>query len=124
MTSEQFWKDDPDLFVSYRKAFINKSKNEIEMYNYKSWLQGVYNHEGNEVTRSRLSYEILNMLGGKGKSPTRTYFEKPIDLTAKKNEKNKTNEQKKEEKRKEYFKEYNSFATMKQGFIEKIKKGE
>ena len=30
MSAEEFWKDDPQLFVSYRTSFINKKKREME----------------------------------------------------------------------------------------------
>ncbi len=121
MSSEEFWKDDPQLFVSYRQAFMNKKKNEIEETNYKSWLQGLYIHEGNEVTRNRLSYDISRILGAKGQKPTATYLKRPIDLSDKET---KDIEKEKEIKEKEYFRKYNYFATMKQNFMNKIKRGE
>lgn len=48
MSAEEFWKDDPQLFVSYRTSFINKKKREMEENDYKCWLQGLYIHDGME----------------------------------------------------------------------------
>ena len=46
MTSEEFWKDDPKLFSSYQKAYVEKIKRENEKINYSNWLQGLYNYDG------------------------------------------------------------------------------
>ena len=37
MSAEEFWKDDPQLFVSYRTSFINKKKREKDEIDYKCW---------------------------------------------------------------------------------------
>lgn len=122
MTSEEFWKDDPELFNSYRTSFINKSKNEIELWNYKCWVQGFYNYEGNITSANKLSYEISLMLGNKGqKAPKIEYPNKPHNLQ--KEEQKQTKEEIKEKNRKQYFNDFNYFATMKQRFIEEVKEG-
>lgn len=118
MSSDDFWNKDPELFNSYRTAFINKKKQQYEEYNYLCWLNGLYVHNGNNIVRSVLACEISNMLGGKTHLPKTTYPIKPYDLF----KKEKTNT--KEEKEKEYFRKYNYFATMKQNFVNKIKRGE
>ena len=44
MSAEEFWRDDPQLFVSYRTFYINKKRQEMEELDYKCWLQGSYIH--------------------------------------------------------------------------------
>lgn len=46
MSADEFWKDDPQLFVSYRTSFINKKNREIEELDYKCWRQGLYVYDG------------------------------------------------------------------------------
>ena len=69
MSAEQFWKDDPQLFVSYRTSFINKKKREMEEMDYKCWLQGLYIHDGNGKLFSSLKQFIGNTVASmfKGK---------------------------------------------------------
>lgn len=79
MTSEEFWKDDPKLFSSYQKAYIEKTKRENEKINYSNWLQGLYNYDGFQV-----SLNDLAMSFSKNKSGERpTYPDKPYDLFGK-----------------------------------------
>ena len=59
MSADEFWKDDPQLFVSYRTSFINKKKREMEETDYKSWLLGLYIHDGN----SKLHYSLIQYIG-------------------------------------------------------------
>lgn len=122
MSSEEFWKDTPDLFLSYRTSFLNKKKKEMEETNFKCWLQGLYLHDGNSVLNERLTVSISRMLGGKGKFSEQTYPKQPHDLFKENEEK--TIEKEKEKKHNDYFKSFNYFASIKQKFKEKIKKGE
>ena len=122
MSSEEFWKDNPDLFLSYRTSFLNKKKKEMEETNFKCWLQGLYLHDGNSVLNERLTVSISRMLGGKGKFSEQTYPKQPYDLFKENEEK--TIEKEKEKKHNDYFKSFNYFASIKQKFTEKIKKGE
>lgn len=122
MSSEEFWKDNPDLFLSYRTSFLNKKKKEMEETNFKCWLQGLYLHDGNSVLNERLTVSISRMLGGKGKFSEQTYTKQPYDLFKENEEK--TIEKEKEKKHNDYFKSFNYFASIKQKFKEKIKKGE
>jgi len=126
MSAEEFWKDDPQLFVSYRTAFINKKKRELEEIDYKCWRQGLYIHDGNGKLFASLKQFIRNTLAGmfkgsKDNSKIETYPVKPyIEL-----EKEKQKEKQLELKSKRYQDYENSliyFGTLKQQYLEKLKK--
>ena len=68
MSAEEFWKDDPQLFVSYRTSFINKKQRELEELDYKCWLQGLYIHDGNGKLFSSLKQLISNIVASFSKS--------------------------------------------------------
>jgi hypothetical protein len=89
MSADEFWKDDPQLFVSYRTSFINKSKRKMEEYDYLGWLFGLYNYDGNSKLNAQLRQTIGNMFA---KSPNNTkidgYVKKPY-TELEKEEKNK-----------------------------------
>ena len=123
MTSEEFWKDDPNLFASFRTFFINKKKREYEEDNYVSWLVGLYIHNGNTILTNKELVGISRMLGGKTQDIEQTYPTKPYS-TQKEEEKIKNKEETKEQAHKEYFNSLNYFASLKQRFVEKVKKGE
>lgn len=59
MSADEFWKDDPQLFVSYRTSFFNKKKREMEENDYISWLNGLYTYDGN----SKLNAQLMQMIG-------------------------------------------------------------
>ena len=125
MSAEEFWKDDPQLFVSYRTSFINKKKREIEEEDYKSWLRGLYVHDGNGKLMSSLKQFIFNMIAkNKDNKKIDTYPTKPYSEL----DKEKIIE-KQQEKKKEKYKDFENslvyFGTLKQQYIEKMKtKGE
>jgi len=128
MTSEEFWKDDPQLFVSYRTSFINKKKREKEEKDYICWLQGLYIHQGNGLIIGSLKQFIGNMFS-KSKDQTNlgTYPKKPY-TELEKDEINKNKEQKAKNSNK-YNEFQNSlvyFGTLKQQFLDRQrqKKGE
>lgn len=123
MSANEFWKDDPQLFVSYRTSFINKKKREMEELDYKSWLQGLYIHDGNEKLMSSLKQLLLNIVAmfTKNKKDTTeidTYPKKPYGEL----EKDKT---KQEKNKKINYKEYENslmyYGTMKQRYLESKK---
>ena len=121
MTSEEFWKDDPNLFLAYHTSFINKKKRAYEESNYNSWLQGLYIHESATIINSHLEVAINRSHGGDAQYDKKAkYPSKPYNLFE--NEEKKEKESK-EEKQKEYYESYNYFATLKQRFVEKIEKG-
>ena len=64
MSAEEFWKDDPQLFVSYRISFIKKKEREIEEEDYKSWLRGLYTYDGNSKLFATLKQFITNLIAG------------------------------------------------------------
>ena len=130
MSADEFWKDDPQSFVSYRTSFINKKQREMEEHDYKCWLQGLYIHDGNGKLFSSLKQLISNIVAGFTKGPKdntkiETYPKKPyFEL-----EKDKQKEQEQINKKQKYEEFENSlmyFGTMKQRYLEKIKnkKGE
>lgn len=130
MSTDEFWKDDPQLFVSYRTSFINKKQREMEEHDYKCWLQGLYIHDGNGKLFSSLKQLIGNIVAGFSKGPKDntkidTYPEKPYTEL----EKDKRKELEQNSKKQKYQEFENSlmyFGTMKQRYLEKIKnkKGE
>lgn len=97
MSAEEFWKDDPQLFVSYRTSFINKKKREMEELDYKCWLQGLYNYDGSNKLMGSLQKLLINILRSFSKKPMDkteigTYPKKPyIELEKEKREKKNKN---------------------------------
>lgn len=128
MTSREFWEEDPNLFVSYRTSFINKKKREMEEINYKCWLQGLYNHNGDAILEQRQTVSISRMLGGKAHYSKDIYPSKPYDLTNGTNNSRQNKKQTKEEQRQIMQKQYEQdcifFSSIKQRFIDSIKEGE
>lgn len=126
MSAEEFWKDDPQLFVSYRISFINKKEREMEEEDYKSWLRGLYTYDGNSKLFATLKQFITNTLAGmfksqKDNSKIETYPAKPY-FELKKEEKNKETKEKLE-RNKKYANFENSlkyYGTMKQRYLEKL----
>lgn len=125
MSAEEFWKDDPQLFVSYRTSFINKKKRELEENDYKSWLQGLYIHEGNGKLMASLKQYINNMLSKtRNNDKIPPYSEKPY-LELEKQKKATDEAEKKRQKYKDYENSLVYYGTLKQQYIEKMKmKGE
>lgn len=96
MSADEFWKDDPQLFVSYRTSFINKKKREREEMDYKCWLQGLYIYDGNSKINLSLKQLLHNMFSKKKdttkieKYPTKPYSE--LQKDKENNNDNKTKE--------------------------------
>ena len=132
MSADEFWRDDPQLFVSYRTSFINKKKREMEEYDYKCWLQGLYVHDGNGKLFLSLKQFLGNLVasmfkGKKDNSKIETYPIKPYNELAKENEK-KQLATKKQNNYDEFQKSLVYYGNMKQRYEEsvrnKAKKGE
>lgn len=125
MSADEFWKDDPQLFVSYRTSFVNKKKREMEEEDYKSWLRGLYIHNGNGVLTSSLKQFLHNLVASMFKSQKdnkkiETYPERPYSELQKL--KTKENVKKaKENKYKEFENSLIYFGTMKQRYLDRIK---
>ena len=126
MSADEFWKDDPQLFVAYRTSFFNKKKREMEELDYKCWLQGRYVNDGNEKVGARLQQTIVNGFAGFSKNPQFNrdkipmYPEKPY-LVLEKEKK----EEIIEEKKSIYQKEQNSLiyqGSIKQIYLERMNK--
>ena len=77
MTSKEFWKDDPKLFSSYQKAYVEKTKKKYEEINYSNWLQGLYIYDGLEKSLKDFGYAFL---AGKENINREFYPSKPYDL--------------------------------------------
>lgn len=107
MTSEEFWKDDPKLFYSYQKAYIEKTKREYTTINYSNWLQGLYIYDG---FRKSLNDFGCSFIAGKQNPNQETYPSEPYDLFDDKDEK-KLKE--KERMRKKNQENLNFWATIK-----------
>ena len=128
MSADEFWRDDPQLFVSYRTSFINKKKREMEELDYKCWLQGLYIYDGNGKINASLKQFLANIVakifkGSKDNKPIDSYPKKPFFVL----EQEKKNAEKQREKNKN--KKYQNFessleyyGTMKQRYLENIKK--
>lgn len=126
MSADEFWKDDPQLFVSYRTSFVNKKKRELEEFDYKCWLQGLYIHDGNGKLFTSLKQFIGNMIAGmfKGKKDNTqidTYPIKPY-RELEKDKKRKEEKQIQNQKYQDYQNSLVYFGTLKQQYINKLKK--
>lgn len=127
MSADEFWKDDPQLFVSYRTSFINRKKREMEEEDYKSWLRGLYIHNGNGLLMSSLKQFLYNIVAGFSKSgkkdnnPIDTYPTRPY-LEMEKEKSKKKIEDIKEEKYKKFQKDLVYFGTLKQQYLDKLTK--
>ncbi len=130
MTSEEFWKDDPQLFVSYRTSFINKETREMKKADYICWLQGLYIHDGNGKLFTSLKQFIGNLVAGmfkgnKDNTKIDTYPTKPYNELVEEEKIKKTEEeQAKTQKYKEYENSLIYFGTLKQQYLEKLKRKE
>lgn len=119
MSADEFWKDDPQLFVSYRIFFANKKKREFEEIDYKCWLQGQYVYDGNSKLFSSLKQFLNNLVsqlfkGKKDNSKIDTYPKKPYSLLEK---------EKKEIKNKQltYNEQVMVQGSIKQVYLERLK---
>lgn len=130
MSAEEFWKDDPQLFVSYRTSFFNKKKREMEETDYKSWLNGLYNYDGNIKVMLNLKQFLYNIVssifkGQKDNAKIDTYPKKPYTEL----EKEKNKPQKVKDKHKDYHNSLMYFGSIKQIYLDRMlnknkKKGE
>ena len=134
MSAEEFWKDDPQLFVSYRISFIKRKEREMEEEDYKSWLRGLYVYDGNGKLFATLRQFITNMLasmfkGQKDNTKIDTYPQKPyFELREEEENKKKIEEEERNKKYEEFENSLKYYGTMKQQYLEKLgkqnKKGE
>lgn len=131
MSAEEFWKDDPQLFISYRISFINKKQREMEEEDYKSWLRGLYIHDGNGKLFSSLKQFLANMVasmfkGQKDNTKIETYPKKPyMELEKEKKKEIEQEEQKRSTKYKNFESSLLYYGSLKQRYLDKLnKKGE
>ena len=125
MSADEFWRDDPQLFVSYRTFYINKKKQEMEELDYKCWLQGNYIHRGNGTLVGTLIKVLGNMFSKhKDNKELPEYPAKPF-LQIEKEQKEKDEKQSKEELKKQKYEQYeNTLAyqgSLKRRYLESIK---
>ena len=107
MTSEEFWKDDPKLFSSYQKAYIEKTKRNNTIINYSNWLQGLYIYDAFKKSLVDFGYSFI---AGKKNPNKETYPSEPYDLFGEKEEKNLEKKKMEQRKNQEYL---NFWATIK-----------
>lgn len=127
MSADEFWKDDPQLFVSYRTSFISKKNREKEELDYKCWLNGLYTHDGNTKIMLGLRQFLYNLVSnffGKGNHQDTTkidsYPSKPYtELAKEKKEPKQENDNKKD-----YQNSLIYFGSLKQIYMSKIDKEE
>lgn len=128
MSAEEFWKDDPQLFVSYRTFYINKRKQEIEEMDYKCWLEGLYIHNGNGILVKSLEQVLKSMFGGKKSQskleeyPKKPYLEKQKEIIEKQSKE--YQEKAKKEKYDNFQSSIVYIGTMKKRYLESIKNKE
>jgi hypothetical protein len=84
MTSEEFWKDDPKLFSSYQKAYIEKAKRNNATMNFSNWLQGLYIYDG--LKKSLADFGCA-FIAGKKNQQKESYPSEPYDIFGDKEEK-------------------------------------
>ena len=121
MSADEFWKDDPQLFVAYRTYFFNKKKREKEELDYKCWLQGLYIHDGNGKLNLSLKQFIGNMFS---KSPNNSKIDSYPNKPYSELEKDKKTQIEKQ-KKSIYQKEQNSLiyqGSIKQIYLERMNK--
>ncbi len=107
MTSEEFWKDDPKLFSSYQKAYIEKQKRNNTLINHSNWLQGLYIYDGFKKSLEDFGFAFIS---GKHNPNKRTYPSEPYDLFGEKEEKK---IEQKEKLQKQSQENLNFWATLK-----------
>ena len=128
MSAEEFWKDDPQLFVAYRTSFNNRKKREMEEIDYKCWLQGLYVYDGNGKLNASLKQFISNLVakftkGTKDNKKIEPYPNKPfMELEKERMQKEKEIEKNRTRKYKNYERSLAYYGTMKQRYLENIKK--
>ena len=123
MSADEFWKGDPQLFVSYRTSFINKKKREMEELDYKCWLQGLYIHDGNGKLMTSLK-QLINNIVSKTKDNKKIdhYPNKPYGELAKSEKKEEIKKkQEKENKYQNFQSDLIYYGTMKQRYLDNIK---
>lgn len=106
MTSEEFWKDDPRLFSSYQKAYIEKAKRNNTIINYGNWLQGLYIYDAFKKSLEDFGFAFI---AGKRNPNENKYPEEPYNLEGKEKEEAMKKEQA-QKKNQEYL---NFWATIK-----------
>ena len=121
MSSEEFWKDDPQLFVSYRTSFINKKKREMEEMDYKCWLQGLYVYKATINSEEVLRNTLVNMFSSKKQDlKIQEYPSKPFSETSKEEKKNENQLKEKENKYENFQNSLCYFGSMKQRYIDNL----
>jgi len=125
MSAEEFWRDDPQLFVSYRTFYINKKQREMEEIDYKCWLQGNYIHRGNGTLVGSLIKVLSNMFSKhKDNRELPNYPEKPY-FQIEKEKKELNDKQRKEQLKKERYDKFQSTlayqGSMKRRYLESLK---
>lgn len=80
MSSDEFWKQDPELFWAYRFSYYEKQREYSKKINYEAWLHGLY-------VREAVSVSLSNSFSRTQKE----YRSSPIELEPANNEVSKQN---------------------------------
>ena len=72
MSTDEFWKQDPELFWAYRFSYLERIRREKEVFNERAWLQGAYFYEA-------ISVALSQAFGSK----TAMYRDRPYNLYGK-----------------------------------------
>lgn len=125
MTAEQFWKDDPQLFVSFRTFYINKKEREANEIDYKCWLQGLYIHDGNTKISATLKQFLGNLIAAifkktKDNREIEKYPSKPYTIQEKE-KREKAQSESKKSKYEKYESDLYYFSTLKKRYLETLK---
>lgn len=125
MSAEEFWRDDPQLFVSYRTFYIEKKQREIEELDYKCWLEGLYTHNGNGILVKSLEQVLAAMFGGKKNHAKLEEYPKKPYLEQEKERKLQLDKENQEKLKQEKYEKFQSSiiyaGTMKKRYLESIK---
>ncbi len=125
MSAEEFWRDDPQLFVSYRTFYINKKQHDMEEIDYKCWLQGNYIHRGNGTLVGSLM-KLLNNMFSKHKDTKElpNYPDKPF-LQIEKEKREKSEKERQAQLKKERYDRFQKTlmyqGSLKRRYLESIK---
>ena len=125
MSAEEFWRDDPQLFVSYRTFYIERKKQEAEEIDYQCWLLGNYIHTGNGNLVGNLMKMLSSMFSKhKDNRELPKYPEKPYLQIRKEKQLQLDNEIKEKEKKEKYDKFQKTLmiqGSLKRRYLESIK---
>lgn len=128
MSAEEFWRDDPQLFVSYRTFYINRKKQELEELDYKCWLEGLYTHNGNGILVKSLEQSLSSMFCGKRNHQKLDEYPKKPYLEQEREKKLRSDKENQDKIKKQNYDKFQSTlayqGSLKRRYLESIKNKE